>query len=93
MAKAQYDNTVHNDEHHYNVSIAAAFADREANEATEKRLRAEHRRLVERLDTGDLRDFSDRNAANNRLAAIDREIRETVERRKTIEEQIKEATA
>lgn len=92
MAKAQYDNTVHNDEFHYNPTIAAAFADRESNEATEKRLRTEHRRLTERMDNGSMQQ-SERAKGVLELDRLDREIRETVARRKDIEERIKEVTA
>lgn len=91
MSKAQYDNTVHNDEFHYNPTIAAAFADRESNEATEKRLRTEHRRLVERMDNGSMLQ-SERTTANLELERLGREIRDTVSRRKDIEERIKEVT-
>lgn len=90
MAKANYDNTVHNDEFHYNVTIAAAYADRASNESTEKRLRTEHRRLVERLDDGSIVGGDERRAANVELERLGREIRETVDRRRDIEERIKE---
>jgi hypothetical protein len=91
MAKATYDNTVHFDEHHYSPTIAAAFADRESNEATERRLRLEHRRLVERIDG--TTDGSERAKLVAAMQEADREIRDTVARRKDIEERIREVTA
>lgn len=91
MGKSTYDNTVHFDEHHYSPRIAAAFADRFANEAAEKSLRADHKRVALRIDTTN--DGGERAKLALELERIDREIKRVCTNRTDIERIIEEARA
>jgi hypothetical protein len=46
MARAQYDNTVHDDEYHYNNKIAAGHADRAALVAAAAHYRQDIKRTI-----------------------------------------------
>jgi len=49
MAKAQYDNTVHDDEFHYNAKIAAKHADRQALVAARRNVADDLKRVFTKL--------------------------------------------